>query len=453
MTSQNPPRLWLMDDNVIGSGGHFLELASLLASSGTEMGYASRLAVHQSFDPDESELGCDPIFRVRRMTRWSLGVDGGSRVMRNALGEPIGSTWGKRTWHRFRDPLSVRNPTPATMLQCWSEDFQTLVQQEKPGPHDRMVINTGDDFQLLALGRALSELDLAHSLTIHVILHFALYEGVEPDAQARLYGKQVNAVLSGIKGHRIRLHSTTEPLARQLDEVGVKVTPIPYPVRSRAMVDQSRERLSLDQRSLKIVLAGLPRAEKGRGHMKAMLSGIWDTHLKTDDFSIAMQMPRRRWERMIPRELRGEYRRAMEKQEPDAANRLEIKSGDLDAESYNRFLDSADIGLFLYDPQRYVARCSGVLLEMFLRGVPVIVPKGCWLSEQLDLAGGEGGIGYSYQSIDQLPQLLYQVRREYSSLQRRAAVHAQRIREVHNAGNTLREMGIPAPAGSLLRAS
>ena len=452
MTSENPPRLWLIDDNVIGSGGHFLELASLLAAAANEMGYAARLAVHQSFDQNESALGCDPIFRVRRMTRWSLGVDGGSSVVRNALGEPIGSTLVKRAWHRLRDPLSVRNHTPATMLQCWSEDFQTLVQQWKPGPHDRIVINTGDDFQLLALGRALSELDLAHSLTIHVILHFALYEGAEPNAQAKLYGKQVNAVLSGINGHLVRLHATTEPLARQLGEVGVEVTPIPYPTRPRATVDKSRDILPLDQRSLKIVLAGLPRAEKGRGQMKAMLSGIWDTHLKTGDFSIAMQMPRRRWQRMIPMNLRNEYRQAIENEGTDAG-RLEIKSGDLDTESYNRFLDSADVGLFLYEPQRYVARCSGVLLEMFLRGVPVIVPKGCWLSEQLELAGGEGGVGYSYQSIDQLPQLLRQVRREYPSIRRRAALHAQRIRDLHNASNTLSVMGIPDLAGSMLRSA
>lgn len=37
----------------------------------------------------------------------------------------------------------------------------------------------------------------------------------------------------------------------------------------------------------------------------------------------------------------------------------------------------------LYDGTRYYARCSGVLLEMLCAGVPVIVPGGSWLSEQI----------------------------------------------------------------------
>jgi hypothetical protein len=44
---------------------------------------------------------------------------------------------------------------------------------------------------------------------------------------------------------------------------------------------------------------------------------------------------------------------------------------------------SSDIGLLLYDSTRYYARCSGVLLEMLSAGVPVIVPGGCWVSEQI----------------------------------------------------------------------
>ena len=50
MTSSNAPRLWLIDDNVVGTGGHFLELASLLAGGAEELGYAPRLAVHQTFN-------------------------------------------------------------------------------------------------------------------------------------------------------------------------------------------------------------------------------------------------------------------------------------------------------------------------------------------------------------------------------------------------------------------
>ena len=113
----------------------------------------------------------------------------------------------------------------------------------------------------------------------------------------------------------------------------------------------------------------------------------------------------------------------------------------------------ADVGLFLYNPQRYVARCSGVLLELLIRGVPVVVPQGCWLSDQLDLAGGNGSIGYSYSSTNQIPALLHQIRHDYAELSNRAAQHAEKTVRLHNAANTLVTMGIPDLAVSALRAS
>jgi hypothetical protein len=55
----------------------------------------------------------------------------------------------------------------------------------------------------------------------------------------------------------------------------------------------------------------------------------------------------------------------------------------LELERYAELVRSSDVGLLLYDSTRYYARCSGVLLEMLSAGVPVIVPGGCWLSEQI----------------------------------------------------------------------
>ncbi len=42
-----------------------------------------------------------------------------------------------------------------------------------------------------------------------------------------------------------------------------------------------------------------------------------------------------------------------------------------------------DIGLLLYNADDYYARLSGILVEQLAAGIPVIVPAGCWLAEQL----------------------------------------------------------------------
>lgn len=453
MTIRTAPRLWLIDDNLAGTGGHFLELASLLAGGAKELGYAPRLAVHQKFNEEHVDLICEPVFSIHRMRRWSLGVDGTSRVKRNSQGKPIGSTRFERVWHQLRDPFSRHNVRPQNMLKAWSDGFLQVVRQKKMRPEDRIVVNTGDDFQLLALARALRELRSDNPLTVHVILHFALYEGDSVSNEARLYGEQVNQTLAMLGKHTVHLHATTEPLARQLEQVGVHATAIPYPVRPRCETKNRQGILKMKQQPLNIVLAGLPRAEKGRGQMKFVLSEMWGSHLQTGNFRMAVQVPEKRWQRMVPLHLRSVFRNAIDNGGWDRDNRFEVRSGNLDEEAYNSFLDSADVGLFLYNPERYVARCSGVLLELLIRGVPVIVPKGCWLSDQLDLAGGDGSIGYSYTSTKQIPALLHQIRRDYPELSRLAGLHAEKTLRLHHAANTLRTMGIPDHEVAALRAS
>jgi len=453
MTTGNAPRLWLIDDNVVGTGGHFLELASLLAGGAESLGYAPRLAVHSQFNETHADLMCEPVFSVHRMRRWSLGVDGNSHLKRNSSGRPCGSSGLRRICDQVRDSFSRRKFRPENMLRAWSEEFLQVVRQKNLRPEDRIVVNTGDDFQLLALARGLRELGSDIPLTIHVILHFALYEGENVTHRAKLYGEQVNAATSMIGRHRVHLHATTEPLARQLNEVGVQATAIPYPVRPIIRQEAKGSIYSMNEQPLNIVLAGLPRAEKGRGQMKTLLSEIWGSHLQTGNFRMAMQVPVKRWQRTVPMHLRSVFRAAMANDGQDPKNRLEVLTGNLDAEAYNSFLDSADVGLFLYNPQRYVARCSGVLLELLIRGVPVVVPQGCWLSDQLDLAGGNGSIGYSYSSTNQIPALLHQIRHDYAELSNRAAQHAEKTVRLHNAANTLVTMGIPDLAVSALRAS
>jgi hypothetical protein len=55
----------------------------------------------------------------------------------------------------------------------------------------------------------------------------------------------------------------------------------------------------------------------------------------------------------------------------------------LSTEKYLDLIRDSDIGLLLYDADQYYARCSGVMVEMLKAGVPVIVPAGCWMADQI----------------------------------------------------------------------
>jgi len=63
---------------------------------------------------------------------------------------------------------------------------------------------------------------------------------------------------------------------------------------------------------------------------------------------------------------------------------LDFAAFPLPLAGYAQLLCSADAGLMLYDSTRYYARCSGVLLEMLCAGVPVLVPAGGWLADQIE---------------------------------------------------------------------
>ena len=121
---------------------------------------------------------------------------------------------------------------------------------------------------------------------------------------------------------------------------------------------------------------------------------------------------------------------------------LEVITRHLNTESYHRWLSSADLGLFLYDPKRYEARCSGVLLELLARGVPVIVPDDCWLASQVRLAGGHRSIGFIYQDRSEIPDLMRQFANRRPEIQTRAMAYSETIRERHLGRNSLLAMGV-----------
>lgn len=121
---------------------------------------------------------------------------------------------------------------------------------------------------------------------------------------------------------------------------------------------------------------------------------------------------------------------------------LEVITNHLPTESYHRWLSTADLGLFLYDPTRYEARCSGILLEMLARGVPVIVPDHCWLASQVRQGGGHRSIGFIYQDRSEIPDLMRQFLARREEILPRSQAYASTITDRHNGRNALLAMGL-----------
>ncbi len=454
------PRLLLIDENVRDTGGHYLELATLLMDGAGQLGYQPTLAAGATFvsdkvapaDGDFQSGRIQSVFRSRRMNHWSLGVDGITKVQRDLQGNPIGGPWAMRKCQQLRDPLSRRHRNPQRMIEEWSSDFCQLLDQWQPTVQDQIIINTADDFVMLGLANALQRLPSSPRMNINAIFHFAVFASGSITHRAKAMGQQINDAIEHCCAHQVSLFATTHALAEQLAAVGVDAMPVPYPTRTRAPITKR------PPGPLKILMAGMPRAEKGRDQIPKLLSLIDEPCLSTQQFRFSMQMRSKAWKRLIPASLHEAYRSATnDKATNDKATvdtsmaheatanngSLEIVSSDLPGQAYQDWLGTADIGLFLYDPVRYVARCSGVLLEMMIAGVPVIVPDQCWLADQLESAGGDGSIGYRYRNIQEIPSLLRRIRDDYDALKVRSVKHASVIAERHTGQNTIRQMRVP----------
>jgi glycosyltransferase involved in cell wall biosynthesis len=456
MTSASPrlpasvPRILFLDDNIRAIGGHYLELAGLLCDGAAELGYESELIANEAFcleslnaAGDDRLAGhrVDSAFPVRRMERWSLGVDGASRVARDLDGRPIGGTRLDRMRQRLTDRFHRFGRRPGTMLEAWAETFERAVIRFQPRVGDRIVVNTGSDFQMLALAGAVRRLQRScwlQPLNIHVIFHFAVFESVA-DPRSQAFGRQVRDAIDAMPGHRVMLHATTRALAGQLAAVGLNVGAIPYPTRFRGLPHKPHRPAGRP----KVLLAGIPRAEKGKVNIRSVLRAIEPSLLRSGRLTWSMQVPAKRWRRYLPESMYDLVDQGASRQSASAAGALELLHGNLTVQQYHRWLDGADLGLFLYAPERYAARCSGVLLEMMIRGVPVIVPDGCWLADQVRQADAGGPIGWIYRDVEHVPKLLEQAGAEIGAMRRACREHAATIARRHRGSNTLREMGVP----------
>ena len=444
-----PARLLIVDDNIRCVGGHYFELVTSLATAAHRFGYEVHVAAHQQFSDFDAVPGgvqLSPIFRARRMVRWSMGVDGASVLPRGLSGRYRGPV--HRTMrHSIADARTFRCKRPMVMMRRWREDLSGWLGQMQVRSSDQILVTTSDDFGLLALAGVLAKIPTP--LSIAAIVHFALVDRGTEDATTKLktIGDQIRRAMfaAGVKlpigptsaRHQLRLFATTEGLTRQYTAAGtgLSVTPIDYPTRA-AKVNHSSHRSNGRSTAcpVRCGLAGYPRAEKGRESIGELLDRMTPS-LRSGQTSVTLQAPADQWSDLIPKSATD----LAACDDADAA--ISVLTGVLSTADYHRWIGGFDIGVFLYDPSRYEVRCSGILLELMVRGVPVIVPDRCHLADQVRRHGGQGRAGYIFRDRSEVPGLIDQFCRHGESMIRHCRETAAIVAGQHRAEVALRTMG------------
>ena len=142
---------------------------------------------------------------------------------------------------------------------------------------------------------------------------------------------------------------------------------------------------------------GWHRREKGRKKLAGLVKDMWPDLLNTGKIQLLIQCKRSRLKRLLPRAYAWHvqcHRSGPQRVDETLRGPLVHVPHPLPMDDYANLIRTSDIGIFPCDSTRYYARCSGVLVEMLSAGVPVVVPAGCWLAEQIAES--------NYQHVDQV---------------------------------------------------
>ncbi|HXN09803.1 MAG TPA: hypothetical protein VN859_01065, partial [Steroidobacteraceae bacterium] len=381
----------LIDHSLRDVGGHHYAYAREFLAAARRAGFEAVLATNRRFRQRGAFADAAtvlPLFRNESYTPLSFDMQAFRPGVQRAIRRPgLGALW--RSYRRAR------------LARAFAQDCRSLFDRVRLSSGDQVFLATASEIDLTGLsaflraGRALPQVDW------HVQFHFGIFQGRDPDYEAQSAAEAAlrgifHAAFTGLEALNVHCYCTTEPLSAQYRRLGVApFETLPYPVNADLRTGPPS---APPAAPVRIACLGHARREKGLNALSAVIDGLWDGYLRDGHAQLLVQTHRRR----ARRELNA---RVAQRGAQGATPPLVFAPFPLDLAGYTALVRSAGIGLLLYDSARYYARCSGVLLELLCAGVPVIVPAGCWLSEQITeanqshldaLAAGAQGIAAHY---------------------------------------------------------
>jgi hypothetical protein len=361
----------LIDHSLRTLGGHHYAYAWNLLTAAERAGWQPALATHRDF----REAGAFPahwrvhaLFRRESYSRYTLDIQS---LSGDATQRPGGG------WQRWRERFAAR--ARARHAASFAADCAALFTRERVGERDLVFCATTSELDLAGLAAYLATRAPQPGLAWHLQFHFGLFGGRDPGYAAQLPATAVlravfAAANASAQGHELHRHCTTPQLATQYALLGVgRFDALPYPVNERF----APRATPVAPGVVRIACLGHSRREKGYGALPTILRSLWHDWFGAGRARLLLQTHRGRQRRELESLVAGLAGGA-------GAAALEFAPFPLPLEGYTELVRGADLGLLLYDPTRYYARCSGVLLEMQCAGVPVLVPAGSWLAEQIE---------------------------------------------------------------------
>ncbi len=375
-------RFFLIDHSLDGLGGHHFDTVRLITREIQVRGFDVVIGTHRSCIATQPELGdaeIRPIFRNSTYTPFSqLGaLREATRSKYSMIDEPVASTsWVPRfpqIWNRRKLIQGQRK------IVCeFAQDCEALFQSYSFDEQDHALFLTVNELDFIGLAAYLANHPCSVQIHWHVVFHFGVFSG-----RPTVYGKQkkqlehmrraLQTALAPIPYHQISFYASTEELVEQYNQLGIgHFRMFPYPI-DPSMVQTDRRQEA--PATVRLTLAGGLRREKGKKEIGNVAKAI--NELRKQGVNVQLNMQRRRSSWFKRHETMLDLTNEEEQQ------LIRYVDHPLPQNEYRELIQKSDVGLLLYDNRTYYARRAGILCEYLTAGCPVVVPAGCWLSQQI----------------------------------------------------------------------
>lgn len=406
----------LIEQSLCNVGGHHFEYAVEVLKAAEAEGSEPILAVNRDFkqlDRLPKNWRVVPVFPFRgdrihrvpkntslRISRLLFQSEGSFRDRISATFEGVADRFKSRVseyrWRRQR-----------CRIRGFADACHRLFEAIQLEQGDYVFCSTVSDMDLLGLVDYLKGHRESTVADWHLQFHFGVFTGRDPDytrqlGSVRRLRQRLETAIGALPNHRMSFYTTTDELRRQFNRLGAaEFQTLPWPVSPRFW--QTRRRMDCQSvqtdadglavrrtDSLRMVCAGGLRREKGGSLLGPLVRALDDEFLKPRKVQLLIQADKKRRSRRLLG-LRQNVLAEVEKFSLEDLPQSSVVAlpHPLPPNDYADLINTADIGLLLYESGEYFARCSGILVEMLAAGVPVIGPAGCWLGNQIEQANRE----------------------------------------------------------------
>ena len=371
-------RFVLVDHSLRVAGSHHLDYARLVLSEAEDRGFEVHVIAHRDFDPVHFPRRWNVRSRFRYDLYHKYCVAGG-RGVQPAFGR---EKWIKRIrhpaaslregisrWRRRRHFSRVCNETLGS-LQLLSDDV--------------VFFPAMSEFDLEAMVNYLGGQPVRNAPQYHVQFHFGVLPTLAVSKQRRCqlvshYRKLFCRLSRQLEKHQVCFYGTTDGLVEEFNQFVPRMcTELPYPVNPDFRIST---RTGPSSAELQITCAGL-RPEQGQQFVGPVVDTIGTDYLGYGKARLQIQIAEAGFEALLGGKATGETSLFARLFNEGVIQRVPFP---LAAEQFQQLIQGSDLLLFLYDRARYSIRCSSILVEALTAGIPVIVPAGCWLGDQVSV--------------------------------------------------------------------